>query len=97
MKDTSKWSLLSIKDKLAISTAIAAFAFGWGLTGIAAFVPLLLSEQSILFILGQALCYSAAVFGVSAYFNSESRRLKNDVRDMFDEERKKLKEEEGIE
>ena len=78
MKTT--WKELNIKEKLAIISACAAFICGWILTGIAAFVPLLLSEQSILFILGQAMTYSAAVFGVSMYFNAEARQLKRDIR-----------------
>ena len=70
---------LNIKERLAIISACVAFALGWTLTGIAAFVPLLLSEQAILFILGQAMTYSAAVFGVSMYFNAESRQLRRDI------------------
>ena len=70
---------LNIKEKLAIISACIAFACGWVLTGIAAFVPLLLSEQSILWILGQAMTYAAAVFGVSMYFNAEARIMKHDI------------------
>lgn len=70
---------LNIKEKLAIISACAAFTLGWMLTGIAAFVPLLLSEQSILWILGQAMTYSAAVFGVSMYFNAETRLMKQNI------------------
>lgn len=70
---------LNIKEKLAIISACAAFTLGWLLTGIAAFVPLLLSEQSILWILGQAMTYSAAVFGVSMYFNAETRIMKHNI------------------
>lgn len=70
---------LNIKEKLAIISACAAFTMGWLLTGIAAFVPLLLSEQSILWILGQAMTYSAAVFGVSMYFNAETRIMKHNI------------------
>lgn len=70
---------LNIKEKLAIVSACAAFVCGWTLTGIAAFVPLLLSEQSILWILGQAMTYAAAVFGVSMYFNAEARIMKHDI------------------
>lgn len=73
------WKDLDIKDKLAVSTACLAFMTGWLLTGIAAFVPLLLSEQSVLWILGQSLVYSASVFGVAAYFKSESVQLRRDV------------------
>lgn len=70
---------LNIKEKLAIVTACVAFVCGWVLTGIAAFVPLLLSEQSILWILGQGMTYAAAVFGVSMYFNAEARIMKHDI------------------
>lgn len=75
----AKFSDLNIKEKLAIISACAAFVCGWVLTGIAAFVPLLLSEQSILWILGQAMTYAAAVFGVSMYFNAETRMMKHDI------------------
>lgn len=75
----AKFSDLNIKEKLAIISACAAFVCGWMLTGIAAFVPLLLSEQSILWILGQAMTYAAAVFGVSMYFNAETRMMKHDI------------------
>lgn len=74
-----KWSDLNVKDQLAIGTAVLAFLAGWILTGLAAFVPLLLSEQSVLWILGQSLVYSASVFGVAAYFKSESVQLRRDV------------------
>lgn len=77
MKTT--WRDMNVKEKLAIISACAAFICGWTLTGIAAFVPLLLSEQSILFILGQAMTYSAAVFGVSMYFNAESVKMKREI------------------
>ena len=70
---------LNIKEKLAIISACAAFTMGWILTGIAAFIPLLLSEQAILWILGQSMTYAAAVFGVSMYFNAEARIMKHDI------------------
>lgn len=75
----TKWEDLGIKEKLAITSACIAFAAGWTLTGIAAFVPLLLSEQSVLWILGQSLIYSASVFGIAAYFKSETIQLREDV------------------
>lgn len=70
---------LNIKERLSIISACIAFVMGWVLTGIAAFVPLLLSEQAILWILGQSLTYSAAVFGVSMYFNAEATKMKRDI------------------
>lgn len=86
----SKWADLGIKEKLAILTAIIAFCLGWSITAIAAFIPLYISEQGVLFILGQALVYTASVFGVSAYFTSESRRMRSDLRQMMDDERRKI-------
>ena len=43
--------------------------------------PLSVGEvsDSILWILGQALLYAASVFGVSAYFRSETVQLKRDM------------------
>lgn len=82
MKQTFKE--LNIKDKLAIVSACIAFTVGWGLTICAAFVPLLLSEQGILWILGQALIYSASVFGLGMYFKSESTQMKRDMERYFD-------------
>lgn len=88
---------LNIKEKLAIISACAAFICGWVLTGLAAFVPLLLSEQSILWILGQGMTYAAAVFGVSMYFNAEARQMRDDMQKYFNKrerlmlEREKLK------
>ena len=73
------WENLNIKEKLSIISACIAFIMGWVLTSIAAFVPLLLSEQAVLWILGQSLTYSAAVFGVSMYFSYESRQMKEDI------------------
>lgn len=77
MKTT--WKDLSIKEKLAMISACAAFCMGWTLTALASFVPLLISEQGILWILGQSLIYSASVFGISAYFRSETVQLKRDM------------------
>ena len=77
MKTT--WKDLGIKEKLAMISACAAFCMGWTLTALASFVPLLISEQGILWILGQSLIYSASVFGISAYFKSETVQLKRDM------------------
>ena len=75
----TKWQDLNIKDKLAIVSACAAFTIGWTLTCLAAFVPILLSEQGVLWILGQSLVYSASVFGLGMYFKSETVQMKRDV------------------
>lgn len=75
----NKWSDLGIKEKLAVGSACVAFVLGWVITGLAAFVPLLISEQGVLWILGQSLVYTASVFGVSLYFKSEAIQLRHDV------------------
>lgn len=89
------WSSLNIKDKLAIITAIAAFIIGWGLS-IAGFIvpPTGEVSSSVLFILGQSLVYAASVFGITAYFNTETKRMRSDFRMMIKEEERKLKEDE---
>lgn len=73
------WIDLNIKDKIAIISAIAAFSIGWLLTICAAFIQLMLSEQSILWILGQSLVYAASVFGISAYFRNETVQMKSEL------------------
>jgi hypothetical protein len=89
----NKWSDLGIKDKLAIGSACVAFALGWIITGLAAFVPLLISEQGVLWILGQSLVYTASVFGVSLYFKSEAIQLRHDIDKHLEHvERMRLKE-----
>lgn len=91
------WNDLNVKEKLAITSACIGFIAGWTLTGIAAFVPLLLSEQGILWILAQSLTYASAVFGVSMYFTAETRQMRRDLKDYFNDERKKLQINEEIE
>lgn len=91
------WNDLNVKEKLAITSACIGFIAGWTLTGIAAFVPLLLSEQGILWILAQSLTYASAVFGVSMYFTAETRQMRRDLKDYFNEESKKLQLNEEIE
>lgn len=77
MKTT--WNDLNIKEKLAIASACIAFTVGWLLTSISCFIPVLMSEQGILWVLGQSLVYSASVFGISAYFRSEAVQMKHDI------------------
>ena len=74
------WSDLSVKDKIAIISAISAFVIGWCMSIGAFFVPPVGEvADSILWILGQALLYAASVFGVSAYFRSETVQLRKDM------------------
>lgn len=85
----SNFEDLNIKDKLAIISACIAFTVGWTLTCMAAFIPLLLSEQGILWILGQSLVYSASVFGLGMYFKSETVQMKEDIDRHIDRMRRK--------
>ena len=89
----TKWNELNIKEKIAIISAISAFIVGWALS-IAGFIvpPLGEVHESILFILGQALVYSASVFGIAAYFKAESHQMKNDLKLYFNE-KERLQEE----
>lgn len=78
MKTT--WTTLNIKEQIAIISACVAFVLGWAMSIGAFFVPPVGEvADSILWILGQALLYSSAVFGVSAYFRSEAVQLKRDM------------------
>lgn len=80
------WKTLDIKTKFAIISAVAAFLLGWGLT-IAAFIvpPIGEVHDSVLFVLGQALIYTASVFGIGLYFSSESQQLKREIAQMVNE------------
>ncbi len=91
-----KWEDLSIKERLSIGSACLAFCAGWILTGCAAFVPLLLSEQGVLWILGQSLVYSASVFGIAAYFKSEAVEMKQDMQRYFNRKERLLIERDKI-
>ena len=81
----------TMKEKIAIITAVSAFLFGWGLT-IAGFIvpPLGSITDGVLWCLGQALIYAASVFGITGYFSSETIRMKRDMNIYLD---KRLKEE----
>ena len=77
-----KYGKCTAKQKAAISTALAAFILGWGLT-IAGFIipPVGEIADSVLWVLGQALVYAASVFGITGYFTAESKRMKRDMED----------------
>lgn len=75
-----KWKDLDIKNRVAYITALVAFVIGWGLT-IAGFIVPPVGEvaDSILWILGQALVYSASVLGIGMYVGGEMRRMKWEI------------------
>lgn len=85
----------TVKQKIAIVTALIAFGLGWGLT-IAGFIipPTGEIADSVLWVLGQSLVYAASVFGIAGYFSAESRRMKRDMENYFDARLGEIKEEE---
>ena len=81
-----KFNELSVKEKLGFITAALAFAFGWLITIVAAFVPILLSEQGVLFILGEGMIYCGSFIGISMYFRSEQHQLKTELKSYFNKQ-----------
>ena len=74
------WSDLSIKEQISFISAIVAFILGWCMSIAGFWIPPVGEvADSILWILGQALLYAASVFGVSAYFRSETVQLRKDM------------------
>lgn len=73
---------MTMKEKIAYGTCIAAFIFGWGLT-IAGFIvpPLGIVSESVLWVLGQALLYCGAVVGISSHYSSEVRNFEKKISD----------------
>ena len=78
---------MDIKQKTAYVTAIVAFVLGWFLV-IAGFYmpPEGEVSDSVLWILGQALIYTASVLGVTMYFNSQMVKFKAETRRYIKEE-----------
>lgn len=85
---------MDIKSKFAIGTAIVAFAIGFGLT-IAGFYTPPKGEvhDSVLWILGQALIYTASVLGIGMYFNSKTEEINRRVEEMRADARRYLDDE----
>lgn len=76
----TKFVDLNIKEKIAISSAIAAFVLGWILSILGFYEePRGDVSNSVLWILGQALLYAASVFGVTSYFSAEAVAMKADI------------------
>ena len=84
---------MDIKQKFAIVTAVVAFIGGWGLT-IAGFIipPQGEVADSVLWILGQALIYTASVLGIGMYFNNQMVKFRTDTRRYIKEELKEERE-----
>ena len=89
------WSKTDIKQKFAIVTAVIAFVAGWGLT-IAGFIlpPRGEVADSVLWVLGQALVYTASVLGIGMYFNNQMVKFRADTKQYIDREIREEKAEE---
>ena len=72
-----KWNK-ETKDKISYTVAVIAFVFGMALT-IAGFIvnPLGVIDSSVLWVLGQCLTYSGAVFGIGLYVNNKAEEINN--------------------
>lgn len=80
------WKTLDTKTKIAYTTAIAAFALGWGLTIAGFIIGAGIISDSVLWVLGQALVYAASVFGVGMYTASAVKGMKREVEDFLHKE-----------
>lgn len=80
MANRKRFRDLPVKDKLSYGSAVIAFILGWVMT-IAAFCTEPVGEvhDSILWILGQALVYTAAVFGIALYAGNSVRSMKRQI------------------
>ena len=75
-----KWNK-ETKDKVSYIMACLAFIFGMGIT-IAGFIvnPLGVIHESVLWVLGQSLTYSGAVFGVGLFISNKSQEIKSFIK-----------------
>lgn len=73
------------KQKAAFITAIISFVIGWGLT-IWGFIlpPKGDVSNSTLALLGEAMVYTASVFGVTLYFQNQMQKFRHDARRYMD-------------
>lgn len=80
----AKWSDINIKEKIAIVSACVTLFVGWLLVSIGFMIhPQGEVHDSVLWILGQALIYSASVFGLAGYMTSQVFTMKRDINDHF--------------
>ena len=86
LKEILKWGELDIKTRLAYVTAIIAFTLGWGLTVAGFVIGAGVVSDSVLWILGQSLVYTASIFGVGMYVTGEVRGMKRNIRRFIREE-----------
>ena len=85
-----KWSSLDVKTKIAYVTAIIAFTLGWGLSVSGFIIGAGVISDSVLWVLGQALVYTASVFGIGMYTTGEVKKMKMSIRNFINEEKKEI-------
>lgn len=82
------------KDNIAVISAIVMLCFGITLTTIGFFVaPMGEVHDSILWILGQALLYAGAIFGVAYYAKGVIEKQVNDLENRYLKDNDKKSEE----
>lgn len=75
------------KQKAAYITAIASFIIGWGLTIYGFLLPPRGDvTDGTLYLLGEAMIYTASVFGVTLYFQNQMAKFRHDTRRYIDRE-----------
>ena len=76
---------LDVKTKFAIGTALAAFIAGWALTIWGFYLPPRGEvHDSVQWVLGKALIYTASVLGFGMYINKEMAKFRADTRRYLD-------------
>lgn len=82
------------KDNIAVTSAIVMLCFGMALTAVGFFVsPVGEVHDSILWILGQALLYAGAIFGVAYYTKGVIEKQVNDLENRYLKDNDKQSEE----
>lgn len=87
---TMGWKTLDTKTKIAYTTAIAAFALGWGLTIAGFIIGSGVISDSVLWVLGQALVYAASVFGVGLYMTHSVKNMQQSINNFMRKEDEKI-------
>lgn len=89
----SKDKINDAKQKAAYITAIASFIIGWGLTIYGFLLPPRGDvTDGTLYLLGEAMIYTASVFGVTLYFQNQMAKFRHDARRYMDGHRDTMEE-----
>lgn len=75
-----KWSELSIKSRLTLISASAAFLLGWIIVICGLFMPPLGEiSNSVLVVLGEGLVYAASALGITLYLKDETLTMQRRI------------------